>query len=152
MPLRPCAEPTCPRPAAPGKSRCDEHRREYERERSRRRRQAGNAKRDYRVKVHHTAKWVNTSRRARFENPICQKCGEHISERQTLDLFFVDGSRHQHSVPQQTILVRIGRAADTGRQRAFHIRRATPPKLCITHLASKWVLGPGANGGYSVEV
>jgi 5-methylcytosine-specific restriction endonuclease McrA len=40
MPHRPCTEPRCPNFARPGKSKCDEHQRAYERERSRRRREA----------------------------------------------------------------------------------------------------------------
>jgi 5-methylcytosine-specific restriction endonuclease McrA len=39
MPHRPCVEARCPEFARPNSSRCDEHAREYERERSRRRRE-----------------------------------------------------------------------------------------------------------------
>ena len=37
-PTRLCSEPRCPNPVRPGASKCDQHEREYERERSRRRR------------------------------------------------------------------------------------------------------------------
>ena len=38
MPIKLCTSPRCPRQARPGASMCDQHEREYERERSRRRR------------------------------------------------------------------------------------------------------------------
>jgi 5-methylcytosine-specific restriction endonuclease McrA len=38
-PLRICADPRCPNPALPGRSKCEQHYRTYERDRSARRRQ-----------------------------------------------------------------------------------------------------------------
>ena len=78
-PMTICLEPGCPRPAT-SRGRCDEHRKQLERDRSARRREEGDKSRDRRVKIHHSARLVRTSRQVRAANPICQKCGARLSE------------------------------------------------------------------------
>jgi 5-methylcytosine-specific restriction endonuclease McrA len=68
MPKSPCIEAKCPNYARPKSPRCDEHTRKRERERSRDRRRRGFN--------YNGMKWRRTSRRYRFENPLCEKCGE----------------------------------------------------------------------------
>jgi 5-methylcytosine-specific restriction protein A len=74
MPKRPCVVAGCPRFAQPSSGRCDEHAREYERERSRRRRESG------RKRVYARKKWQTTRRKVLSEQPICAACGKRLSE------------------------------------------------------------------------
>ena len=71
-PVRLCVVRRCPNLARPGKGRCDEHMREYERERSRRRREATNG-------VYKRRKWDLTRRAVLSRDPICKVCDNAIS-------------------------------------------------------------------------
>ena len=73
MPHRLCSESGCPNFARPKSSRCDAHAREYERERSRRRREA--TKGSYKRKL-----WQTTRRKVLSRDPICKSCGKRLSE------------------------------------------------------------------------
>jgi 5-methylcytosine-specific restriction protein A len=72
MPHTPCLEAGCPN-IATSRGRCDEHRRELERERSRRRR----AERGPRI--HGTKKWQTTRLRKLAKNPICEACDKELA-------------------------------------------------------------------------
>lgn len=74
MPKRLCLDPECPNPARPGSNKCDEHARSYERERSRARRDTSHKS------FYDTKRWRLTARRKKFDNPICEDCGEALSE------------------------------------------------------------------------
>jgi hypothetical protein len=64
-PVRLCTVSRCPNLVRPGKGRCDEHMREYEHERSRRRREATNG-------VYKRRKWELTRRAFLARDPICR--------------------------------------------------------------------------------
>jgi hypothetical protein len=72
MPRSPCLEAGCPN-FATARGRCDEHRRELERERSRRRR----AERGPRV--YGTKKWQMTRMRKLAQDPICEACETELA-------------------------------------------------------------------------
>ena len=77
MPTKLCGEPRCPNVARPGDGRCDEHMREYERDRSARRR--ADPTRGKAVKVYHSAKWQNTRNAVLTRDPICKVCDNELS-------------------------------------------------------------------------
>jgi 5-methylcytosine-specific restriction protein A len=72
MPHTPCLEAGCPNYAT-ARGRCDEHRRELERERSRRRR----AERGPRV--YGTKRWQMARKHKLFQNPLCEACGTKVA-------------------------------------------------------------------------
>src|SRR5215216_1466326 len=72
MPHRPCVEPGCPNFARPGSSKCVEHYRQYERERSRRRREATHG-------VYKKKKWLLTRLAVLARDPICKVCDRRLS-------------------------------------------------------------------------
>jgi 5-methylcytosine-specific restriction protein A len=72
MPTRLCNERGCPNPAT-RRGKCDEHRKQAERERSARRRE--NNKGVYKRKI-----WEMRRRQVLSEQPICAICDNHLSE------------------------------------------------------------------------
>jgi 5-methylcytosine-specific restriction endonuclease McrA len=78
-PIRLCLEAGCASPAT-SRGRCDFHRKQLEADRSRRRRKEGNAARDYRVKVHHSAMWKGVRRAVLERDPFCTRCDRRLSE------------------------------------------------------------------------
>ena len=78
MPTRLCNEPRCPNPVKPGKSKCIDHYRAYERDRSARRRHSGEKSADA-IKLYHSAKWLNTRRAVLLRDPICKACDNRLS-------------------------------------------------------------------------
>jgi 5-methylcytosine-specific restriction endonuclease McrA len=76
MPVRLCLEPGCPNTAT-GKGRCDEHRRERERERSARRR--ANPDQARAIVVYHSKRWLVLRRHVLNRDPICRMCDERLS-------------------------------------------------------------------------
>jgi 5-methylcytosine-specific restriction endonuclease McrA len=77
MPIKMCSEPRCPK-FATSRGNCDEHRRQYERDRSRRRREA--AKDRLGRTVYKTKQWEQLRRQVLFEQPLCAICGDRIIE------------------------------------------------------------------------
>jgi 5-methylcytosine-specific restriction protein A len=71
-----CREPGCPNPAGK-RGLCDDHRRAYERERSRARRGSDAAERN---RFYARKRWRLTARRKRFDNPLCERCGNVATE------------------------------------------------------------------------
>jgi 5-methylcytosine-specific restriction endonuclease McrA len=69
MPTKLCVMPTCANPVRPGKARCDEHMREYERERSTRRR--GRAKDALGRSVYRTRIYLMRRKQAFERDPFC---------------------------------------------------------------------------------
>ena len=67
MPVKVCAEPTC-RNVATARGRCDEHRHELERNRSRVRREDAGA----RNRMYASAKWHNTRKAQRLRQSLCE--------------------------------------------------------------------------------
>ena len=78
MPKRLCAVAGCPQYARPGSARCDEHSREFDRERARRRR--ADPERGKRVQLYHSKRWLMTRRRVLLRDPICKVCDSRLSE------------------------------------------------------------------------
>jgi 5-methylcytosine-specific restriction endonuclease McrA len=79
-PIRLCLEPRCGNKAT-GRGRCDEHRKQRERERSEARRRkvlTGERTADA-VKVYHSQKWLNTRKAVLSRDPICQVCDNELS-------------------------------------------------------------------------
>lgn len=72
MPKRACAEAGCPNFARPNSGKCDEHAREYERERSRRRREATKG-------IFKRKKWAMTREAVLARDPICKVCDRRLS-------------------------------------------------------------------------
>jgi 5-methylcytosine-specific restriction protein A len=72
MPERPCVIPGCPRFARPNSGKCDEHAREYERERSRRRREATKG-------IFKRKKWAMTREAVLARDSICKVCDRRLS-------------------------------------------------------------------------
>jgi 5-methylcytosine-specific restriction endonuclease McrA len=68
MPTRLCIEPRCPNPAGK-RGRCDEHRKQLERERSRRRREATQG-------VYKTRTWQMRRKQAIERQPLCPGPGD----------------------------------------------------------------------------
>jgi 5-methylcytosine-specific restriction endonuclease McrA len=69
-----CSEAGCPNFAAPnGRGKCLEHRRQYERERSARRRAATKG-------VYKKKRWQTTRAKVLARDPICKSCGERLSQ------------------------------------------------------------------------
>lgn len=79
-PIRLCLEPRCPN-VATGKGRCDEHRKQLERERSefRRRRALIGDRTPDAVKLYHSAKWLRTREKVLARDPICKVCDDALS-------------------------------------------------------------------------
>jgi 5-methylcytosine-specific restriction endonuclease McrA len=80
-PHRPCSEPGCPRYADPkGRGKCLEHRRAYERERSRVRRADARERNRFYARKH----WRMVRKSYLFEHPICEhedgceRLAEHV--------------------------------------------------------------------------
>jgi 5-methylcytosine-specific restriction protein A len=71
MPQRLCLEPRCPNPAT-ARGRCDEHHKEIERERSRRRREATKG-------VYKTKQWEMVRRFVLRRDPICKVCDSALA-------------------------------------------------------------------------
>jgi 5-methylcytosine-specific restriction endonuclease McrA len=69
-PLRICADPRCPNPALPGRGKCDQHNRAYERDRSARRRQRASDKQGR--AVYHTAIYLRRREHVLTADPFCQ--------------------------------------------------------------------------------
>ena len=69
-------EPRCPN-VATSRGRCDEHRRDRERERSAQRRAGERSARA--VKVYHSAKWLRTREAVLGRDPICVVCDNALS-------------------------------------------------------------------------
>jgi 5-methylcytosine-specific restriction protein A len=76
-PIRLCLEPRCGNEAT-ARGRCDEHRRERERERSASRRTGERTARA--VQIYHSAKWLNTRNAVLARDPICKVCDNALSE------------------------------------------------------------------------
>jgi 5-methylcytosine-specific restriction protein A len=72
-PHRLCNEPRCPNPARPGKAKCHTHMREYERERSTRRREATKG-------IFKRKRWQATRRAVLARDPLCKVCDQQLSE------------------------------------------------------------------------
>jgi 5-methylcytosine-specific restriction enzyme A len=72
MPKRPCTVERCPNFTRPGKSRCDEHQREYERERSKRRRETTKG-------IFKRKRWRTTRRAVLARDRICKVCDQRLS-------------------------------------------------------------------------
>lgn len=72
MPERPCVEAGCPNFARPNSGKCDEHAREYERERSRRQREATRG-------IYKRKKWAMTREAVLARDPICKVCDKRLS-------------------------------------------------------------------------
>ena len=71
-PIRLCVMPRCGNQARPGKARCVDHYREYERERSARRRETTKG-------IFKTKKWAMTRKAVLARDPICKVCDDAIS-------------------------------------------------------------------------
>jgi 5-methylcytosine-specific restriction enzyme A len=71
-PIRLCSEPRCPIPVLPGRSKCQQHYREYERKRSARRRAATHG-------IHKRKKWAMTRKAVLARDPICKVCDNALS-------------------------------------------------------------------------
>jgi 5-methylcytosine-specific restriction protein A len=72
VPIRLCVSPRCSNQALPGRSKCQQHYREYERERSARRRAATSG-------VYKRKKWEMTRRAVLARDPICKVCDKALS-------------------------------------------------------------------------
>jgi 5-methylcytosine-specific restriction enzyme A len=79
-PIRLCLEARCGNKAT-GLGRCDEHRKQRERERSEaRRRKALTGERTAdAVKIYHSQKWLNTRKAVLSRDPICKVCDDALS-------------------------------------------------------------------------
>src|SRR3954447_22325472 len=73
-PTKLCSSPRCPNPVRLGSSRCDEHARSYERERSRARRDTSHKS------FYDTKRWRLTARHVKFLHPMCEHCGKALSQ------------------------------------------------------------------------
>ena len=72
-----CAEPRCPN-VATARGRCDQHRKQLERERSARRRTGDRTAAA--IRTYHSAKWINTRDAILTRDPICKVCDNRLSE------------------------------------------------------------------------
>jgi 5-methylcytosine-specific restriction protein A len=71
-----CIEAGCPNPPT-ARGRCDEHRKELERERSRRRR--ADPDRGQRVALYHKKRWLTTRSKVLARDPICKVCNQRLA-------------------------------------------------------------------------
>jgi 5-methylcytosine-specific restriction endonuclease McrA len=79
-PIRLCLEPRCGNKST-GRGRCDEHRKQRERERSetRRRKALTGERTPDAVKIYHSQKWLNTRKAVLSRDPICRVCNDALS-------------------------------------------------------------------------